>query len=355
MANTQLDLFKATAAHEPHDGFLYYASFTQDLYKRVLELYDNSSEKLYEETAMFAPVGVGLAEPEGFEKPDYSSYFEDLDIPEGGYIDAVGCLHIPGSMYHFTHRISPLRNASSFEEIESYPYPTVKGFTSDHMKAQVDEAHARGKAAQGWVGHMYESSWQIRGYEEFLMDMMLNPEWCEFILDKLKNANKIKAVAAAEAGVDLIRTGDDVANQNTLMFSKEQWRKFMKPRWAEVYAAAREVNPDIDIWYHSDGNIEEIIPDLIEIGVTILNPVQPECLDPAEVQKQYGDKLVIDGAVGTQTVMPFGTAEDVKRTIKELASTVGRDGAYIISPTHVLEPEVPLENIQMFFNTCKSL
>lgn len=82
----------------------------------------------------------------------------------------------------------------------------------------------------------------------------------------------------------------------------------MKSRWAKVYAAAKEINPKIKIWYHSDGNIEAIIDELIEIGVDILNPVQPECLDPLALRKRYGKNLAFDGCMGTQTTFPFGSA-----------------------------------------------
>jgi len=126
----------------------------------------------------------------------------------------------------------------------------------------------------------------------------------------------------------------------------------MKPRWASIYAAAKEINPDIQIWYHSDGNITEIIPELIEIGVTILNPVQPECLDPLMVKQKYGDKLVIDGTIGTQTTMPFGSPDDIRKTVVQRIETLGTDGALILSPTHTLEPEVPLENIRAFIEMC---
>jgi uroporphyrinogen decarboxylase len=139
------------------------------------------------------------------------------------------------------------------------------------------------------------------------------------------------------------------------MFRQDHWRRFMKSRWVKVYAAARAIKPDVQIWYHSDGNVASIIPELIEIGVTILNPVQPECVDPLSVKRQYGDKLAIDGAIGTQTTMPFGTAGEVRDMIRERARTIGHDGAYIISPTHVLEPEVPLENIAVFVETAGGL
>jgi len=191
------------------------------------------------------------------------------------------------------------------------------------------------------------------GYEEFLMDMISYPEMCEYILDRICERNIKKAEAAARAGVDLLYTGDDVANQRTLMFSKDLWIKFFKTRWAKVYEAARSTKNDIQIWYHSDGNIMEIIPDLIEIGVTILNPVQPECMDPITIKKLYGDKIVIDGTIGTQTTMPFGSVDDVRSAIRTMKRELGYDGALILAPTHVLEPEVPIENILAFMEECK--
>jgi uroporphyrinogen decarboxylase len=200
---------------------------------------------------------------------------------------------------------------------------------------------------------MYEDAWQVRGYEPFLMDMIAEPEWAHFILDRFMERNLLAATAAAEAGADELYTGDDVANQNALMFSPEHWRTFIKAKWARVYAAAKAIKPDIRIWYHSDGNITEIIPELLEIGVDIFNPLQPECVDLLEIKKRYGHRLVIDGAVGTQTTMPFGSPADVRKCVEERVRTLGSDGALIISPTHVLEPEVPVENIRAFVSACR--
>ena len=137
------------------------------------------------------------------------------------------------------------------------------------------------------------------------------------------------------------------------MFSIDLWRRFIKPRWAKLYAEVKRINPRIKIRYHSDGNIMSIIPELIEIGVDILNPVQPECLDVREVKKKYGDRLVLDGAIGTQSVMPFGTPEEVRQAVRAARRDLGGDGALILAPTHVLEPEVPIENILAFVAACQ--
>ena len=109
----------------------------------------------------------------------------------------------------------------------------------------------------------------------------------------------------------------------------------------------KAVKPDMLTWFHSDGNIEAIIPDLIEIGLDILNPVQPECMDPAEIKRKYGDRLAFWGAMGTQSTMPWGTVDEVRRVVKERIETMGPEGL-LLAPTHVLEPEVPWENIEAF-------
>jgi uroporphyrinogen-III decarboxylase len=101
------------------------------------------------------------------------------------------------------------------------------------------------------------------------------------------------------------------------------------------------------------GDITSIIPDLIEIGVTILNPLQPECLNLKKLKKEFGAHLVFEGSIGTQSTMPFGTSDEIKRVIRERKKTLGYDGALIIAPTHILEPEVSLENIEAFVEACR--
>jgi len=351
---TQLECLRATVAHEPHEGFLFYAGFTPDLRRRLCEAEGlGEDDDLRAHFGMFSPVGVNLSAPEGYEKPDFSHYFDGYDIPEGAFINGIGVLEIPHGFYHFTQYVSPLRNAERIEDLEAYPWPSVEGWGEDHMAAAVAEAHEAGRAAVCWIGHMYENAWQVRGYEPFLMDMMTRPEWCEYILDRFTEKNIVAARAGARAGADILRTGDDVANQKALMFAPEQWRRMIKARWARVYAAAREIKPDIEIWYHSDGNVEAVVAEMIEIGVTILNPVQPECIDLPQLKRDFGDQLVLDGTIGTQSTMPFGDPAEVRRVVRERAETLGHDGALILSPTHVLEPEVPVANIRAFVETAR--
>ncbi len=348
--STDLENFKATTNHEPPDRILYYGDFTEDLRRRVIEHIGTTDfERHYH---MADTLYIPIRRPANLPALDFRTYWEDEDLPEGTIINDIGVAEVPSGYYHFFGYVSPLRNAQSLSEIENYPMDDLSGWDFSYMKSLVDQAHQEGRIAKGWVGHMYEKSWQIRGMEQFLMDMMQQPSWAECLLDRFAHSNLIKAKAYAEAGVDWITCGDDVATQVSMMFSTELWREMMLSRWKKIWTSVKEINPDAKIWYHSDGNITSIIPELLDAGVDILNPVQPECVDLDEIHRKYGKRLVMDGTIGTQTTMPFGTAEEVAARVKTVIYSYGRNGGLIISPTHILEPEVPLKNIDTFFNTC---
>jgi len=343
---TQLERFRAFLARQKLDRPLRYAGYTPSLEERLRERLDGRDPADY-----FRPDtgrGVRLREPEDYLKPDFTRYYDEAVDP--AEIDRLGVLRKKGDFYHFTHTISPLRNAQSLQDIESFPIETEQDWCEEGMTAQVEAYHREGYFVSGAVGHIYEDSWQIRGYEQFLVDLLERREWAESILDRIADRNVRRAVAAARAGADVIHTGDDIANQKAMMFEPDLWREVLKKRWARVYAAARQVKADIAIWYHSDGNIMEVIPDLIEIGVTILNPLQPECMDVGRIYRLYGDRLLFDGSIGTQSVFPWGTPDDVQATVKARREVFG--DTLILAPTHVLEPEVPLDNIFAFYEAC---
>lgn len=134
--------------------------------------------------------------------------------------------------------------------------------------------------------------------------------------------------------------------QNTLMMSPQIWRRWLKPRLAEVIAVIRAIRPETLVYYHSCGYIEPFIPDLIEIGVDILNPIQPECMDFRKIHEQYGNQLSFWGGIGTQTTFPFGTPGDIRNRVCELVEICGEKGGIVPAPTHVIEPEVPWENLE---------
>lgn len=192
---------------------------------------------------------------------------------------------------------------------------------------------------------IFEVAWQIRGLDELLIDFLMREDWAACLLDRITELSIFRAKKFAEAGVDIIHLGDDVGMEDRMIMSPDTWRKWLKPRMAKIIETAREIKPDVIFFYHSDGYIEPIIPDFIEIGINVLNPVQPECMDPAKLKKEYGKKLAFWGTIGIQHTLPFGTPKQVQAEVKERIKTVGKGGGLYLSPTHVIAPEVPYENI----------
>lgn len=348
---TDRENFLATTVHRRPGRILYHASFTEDLRRRVVE--HIGTEDIAGYYGFYASTYIPIRRPEGVPAPDYTRYWEGYDRPAGSWINGIGVLELPSGVYHFTGYVSPLRNATSLKELEEYPLDDVSSWDLSYMRQMVEEAHAAGRVAVGSVGHMYETAWQIRGYEQFLMDTVERPAWAECLLERLATNNLAKAVAFARADVDMLHCGDDVANQQALMFSPSVWRQMHLPRWTRVWRAAKEIHPEIRVWYHSDGNITEIVGDLIEAGMDILNPVQPECLDTDALHRRYGRRITFDGCIGTQSTMPWGTPDEVRARVKEVIEKYGQEGGLIVSPTHVLEPEVPLANIDALFEACR--
>lgn len=350
MANDWSD-FLATTEHRRPSRILYYAGFTDDLRKRVIEHIGTAD--IAGHYGFYRSAHLGLKRPEGLPPLDFSRYWHGETLPEGTTFDGHGVAMVPSGFYHFWGYISPLRNAARLQDIEDYPMDDPSGWDASHLPGAVAAAHAAGKVATGWVGHMYESAWQIRGYEQFLLDTLERPAWAECLLERLFQHNMVRAIAFAKAGADLITTGDDVASQKALMFAPDTWRRLIHARWAKLWRTVKEIRPQTRIWYHSDGNIAAIVPELVEAGLDILNPLQPECLDVDALHKRFGRRLTFDGCIGTQSTMPWGTPEEVRARVREVIRKYGRRGGLIISPTHVLEPEVPLANIDALFAACR--
>lgn len=281
------------------------------------------------------------------DTPDFTTYLKDL--PAGARImSEYGTASVSANFHHFWGYVYPLRNATTVRDVERYPWPEVSlSYRHQHLEHHVSRLHDEGYFASGFCGHIFETAWQLVGFEKMFEDLMLNPALAEAVLEAITEDNCFRARRFAEAGVDMLRTGDDVGMEDRLMMAPELWRKYLKPRLAREIQAARGVNPEIPVWYHSDGDISLIIEDLIEVGVTVLNPVQPESLDVRKIQRLYGDRMAFWGTIGTQTVMPFGTPDQVKETVRDMIDLFAP--GLVLAPTHVLEPDVPWENIIAMF------
>lgn len=282
------------------------------------------------------------------KETDFTEYLPEL--PPETTIDEWGVARAPGSMHHFVRRISPLTHITQVHEIDEYPFPDLDAeYRYQGLASEVTHLKQRGLGVMAELDFtVFDRAWQIRGMQEFLVDLLQNPDLAGVLCDKIETICTHMVENYVAAGVDIIVFGEDVGGQNGMLIHPNTWREWFKPRLANLIRTAKSVNPDVFIFFHSDGDIEPIIPELIEVGVEILNPVQPECMDPTKIKNEYGDRLAFWGTIGTQSVMPFGTPEDVRRNVRERIETVGRGGGLVLAPSHTLEPEVPWENVLAF-------
>ncbi len=281
---------------------------------------------------------------------DYTVYFDDL--PPGArpldWNPEWGIMGVPGPTAHFQHMLHPMAAFDSPAQVREYPWPDwLADYRWQNVPARVAALKARDLVVAAFMEMtLFELAWYLRGMDRFLEELLGGDEIATVLLDQLTAIRVGMARRYAAVGVDILMLGDDVATQIDMMISPALWRATLKPRLSEVIRAAKAVSPEILIFYHGDGNMERIVPDLIEIGVEILNPVQPECMEPARMKERFGDRMAFWGCLGTQTTMPFGTPDDVKQTVQRLIATVGRGGGLLLAPTHTLEPDVPWANVE---------
>ncbi|HEY3269188.1 MAG TPA: uroporphyrinogen decarboxylase family protein [Armatimonadota bacterium] len=292
------------------------------------------------------PVGIGPTR----QVLDHSGYHPDAG--PGLWTDewGVGYTRSESDADEFSHLARcrhSMERLESLAELEAYPLPDIEaGYRYEHLPGETAGIQARGLAAVGSMEcTVWEIAWYMRGMERLMFDFVEFPEFAETLLDRILEKRLVQARRYAEAGVDVIRFGDDVASQHGMLMSLPMWRRWLKPRLAKAIAAAKSARPDVLIFYHTDGDATTVVPDLIEIGVEVLNPIQCECMDPAALKREYGRDIAFWGTVGTQSTLPFGTPDDVRAEVKTRMETVGQHGGLLLAPTHMVEPDVPWENL----------
>lgn len=200
---------------------------------------------------------------------------------------------------------------------------------------------------------IFEAAWYLRGLETFMVDLYMNKEYAEELLDKVMEFPLIAGLKLIDLGVDMLWLGDDVGMQKGMMLSPDCWRTYLKPRMAKLIAAFKARNPEVKIAYHSCGDIQKIIPELIEIGLDVLNPVQPLAMDPAELKNEYGEKLCFWGSIDVQGTLPNGTKEEIRNEVALRMKTIGKGGGLVLSPAHTVQCDTSVENVLAFYAAAK--
>ncbi len=279
----------------------------------------------------------------------YINHLAGIDTVQEKPIDELHTRDIFGGIWRHDrrpfHLVEPALKEPSFE---NYEFPTADQFYNPEM-ANVAQQLRNGEHADafnvvfcGWG--LLEQSWRIRGYENVLMDCIAEPDFYGELLDRLTDLYLSHVQQCADVPADAIMFGDDWGDQRGNILGPDRWRKFLKPRWAKLYQAAHDQGK-LAI-SHCCGSVGDIMGDIVEIGLDVLESVQPEPakMNPYELKRKWGDKITFWGALGSQSTMQFGTPADIRNEVKHLRSEMGKGGGYILAPAKDIQPGTPIEN-----------
>lgn len=201
-------------------------------------------------------------------------------------------------------------------------------------------------------GSHFEKANAARGIENFLADMAGEPAFAQKLLKRIidKNMVMLENILCAPE-IDGVLLGSDWGTQLDLIMSPDTWQEMIRPGEQREYDLVHSYGKDV--WVHSCGNIEKVIPSLIEMGLDVLNPIQPEAMDLALLKKQYGDRLAFWGGISTQKALPFGTPKEVKQETRRVRDLMSENGGYILAPAQEIQGDVPAENILALIETAK--
>jgi uroporphyrinogen decarboxylase len=252
----------------------------------------------------------------------------------------------------------PLSHAETVEDIENYPFPDVD---APGRFRYAEETIARFGKTHGIIGDLecsiFETSWYMVGLEKLFMDMAMENPYVDALFDKVAHFHTEVGKRLVQMGCDIIWCGDDVGSQNGPMIGIDMFDRYLAPRIEKMFKAFKAINPDVKVAWHTCGSILPFIPRFIELGLDILNPIQPlaKGMDPQWLKDTYGDKLTFFGGICVQELLPKGTPETIKAEVKRRNAILGKGGGYLMAPAHNIQVDTPLENIFAMFEAVQEI
>ncbi|MFH1844787.1 MAG: uroporphyrinogen decarboxylase family protein [bacterium] len=239
--------------------------------------------------------------------------------------------------------VEPGLKAPTFE---GYEFPAAEKFLDPTVK---DEVRKRvGESSDSFTivstGFCLWQSWYVRGFETTLMDCIENEEFYAEMLDRFTELTLAMVEACADIPADALMMGDDWGDQRGILIGPERWRRLFKPRYAKIFAAIHDQGKLAIM--HCCGSAADIMGDIVEIGLDVLESVQPEAggMNPYGLKKVWGDEITFWGGLGSQSTIPFAKPDEVRREIRRLRREMSKGGGYILAPAKPLRPETPTEN-----------
>jgi uroporphyrinogen decarboxylase len=248
-------------------------------------------------------------------------------------------------------RQRPLGHISSVAELDAALLPDLS-HPQRHagLARQVRRWHEKGLAVAGSPPHLggqlFETAWRLRGFETFMEDLLRRPELIHYLVGQLAAVLRQNVAILAKAGVDILLLDDDVAMPTGLLISPGTWRSFFKTPLKAAIDAAREQAPELLVFYHSDGNFTQIIPDLLEIGVNVINPLAPDCMDAAAIRRRFGPRLAFWGTVGRALTWDQGTPRQIAAEVRRRIADLGPSGL-LLTPAYDID-FTPKANLAAF-------
>lgn len=277
--------------------------------------------------------------------------------PDGSWTDESGSTYrrVQNGNCAYTEKIFyPLREMASIDEVRAFDkWPDADRFDWDHYADAIGDRHEK-RVIKLFTGGLYENAWALRGQEQFLEDMILQPEIPHYIMDRLCDyqCSLIRhAMDAAGDKIDLVYTYDDIASQNGLIMSPAMLEEFVYPYHRKMNALIRGYGKRV--LFHSCGAVFSQIGALKALPIDILNPLQPRAqgMDLALIKEKWGKELCFHGGIDIQETLPRGSREDVRRAVKDTIAALGKDGGYIMCSAHYIQNDTPVENIIAMYDT----
>jgi uroporphyrinogen decarboxylase len=253
---------------------------------------------------------------------------------------------------------SPLHGVTTVKQIDDYAWPSVDWFDYSHLADEIDRINRDERYCINlFVGGSFETPWYMRGLSRYLMDLVECPDIAEAISRHATEFYKQRALRAVEESkgkIDMAYSGGDIGTQRGMMLAPELWRRHIKPYSTQLIRTFKDMG--LITMYHSCGGLVPVIEDLIEMGLDILDPIQPlaEGMEPAALKERFGDRLAFHGGIDEQRLLPYGTPDDVRRQVMHVMETLGNDGGYIVCPAHAIQPDTPPQNIMALYDTVLS-
>jgi len=272
---------------------------------------------------------------------DFGVVKEKINYGSGSYVEVVG---------------NPLKDLDRFSSFKM-PDPCKQPLLLKQFKNMEENIAKYGRThaiVGGVTCTIFEASQILRGMERIMMDLYDNRDFIIELFDMLADYHFKVGKKLIEMGVDIIYIGDDVGMQQGMLISPGLWRKFLKPRYDRLFREWRKINKDIKFALHSDGHVTPIVGDLVEIGLDILNPVQPGTMDDRKLAEDFSGRISFWGGISVQSTMPFGKPRDVINEVREKIDIYGKNGGFIISSSHNIQPNIrSVDNTFIYYWACK--